>query len=120
MSSYLIDQIAGIDNIDVRLNTSVLKCDGSDHLQCVTLVDHDGGQQVVDAAYLFVFIGAAPLTDWLPADAGPRPRRLRGHRAGAGRRRPAPARPGTWTATRTCWSPRSRGCSWPATYARSR
>ena len=66
MSSYLIDQIAGIDNIEVRLNTWVLKCDGQDHLQCVTLVDHDGGQQVVDAGHLFVFIGAAPLTDWLP------------------------------------------------------
>ena len=25
MSSYLIDQIAGIENIDVRLNTSVLE-----------------------------------------------------------------------------------------------
>ena len=66
MSSYLIEQIAGIANIDVRLNTSVLKCDGHDHLQCVTLVDHEGGQQVVDAGHLFVFIGAAPLTDWLP------------------------------------------------------
>ena len=39
MSSYLIDQIAGIENIEVRLNTSVLKCDGDDRLQCVTLVD---------------------------------------------------------------------------------
>jgi len=68
MSSYLIDQISGIDNIEVRLNTSVLKCDGSDRLQCVTLVDRDGGQEMVDAAYLFVFIGAAPLTDWLPAE----------------------------------------------------
>ena len=66
MSSYLIEQIAGIDNIEVRLNTSVLKCEGHDHLQCVTFVDHDGGQQVVDAGHLFVFIGAAPLTDWLP------------------------------------------------------
>ncbi len=37
MSSYLIEQIAAIDNIDVRLNTWVLKCDGQDHLQCVTL-----------------------------------------------------------------------------------
>jgi thioredoxin reductase (NADPH) len=66
MSSYLINQIAGIGNIDVRLNTSVLKCDGDDRLQCVTLVNRDGSQEVVDAAYLFVFIGAAPLTDWLP------------------------------------------------------
>jgi thioredoxin reductase (NADPH) len=66
MSSYLIEQIAGIANIDVRLNTSVLKCEGQEHLQCVTLVNHEGGQQVVDAEHLFVFIGAAPLTDWLP------------------------------------------------------
>ena len=66
MSSYLIDQIEAIQNIQVRLNTSVLKCDGGDRLQCVTLVDRDGGQQVVDCGYLFVFIGAAPLTDWLP------------------------------------------------------
>ncbi len=66
MSSYLIDQIAAIDNIDVRVNTTVAKCEGGDHLQCVTFVDRDGGQQVVDAGHLFVFIGAAPLTDWLP------------------------------------------------------
>ena len=39
MSSYLIEQIAAIENIEVRLNTSVLKCDGDDHLECVTLVD---------------------------------------------------------------------------------
>jgi thioredoxin reductase (NADPH) len=66
MSSYLIEQIAGIDNIEVRLNTTVLKCDGQDRLQCVTLVDRNASQEVVDCAYLFVFIGAAPLTDWLP------------------------------------------------------
>ena len=68
MSSYLIDQIRAIDNITVRTDTSIAKCDGQDHLQCVTLIDRDGGQQVVDASHLFIFIGAAPLTDWLPAD----------------------------------------------------
>ncbi len=67
MSTYLIDQIAAIDNIDVRLNTTVLKCEGQERLQCVTFVDtRDGGQQVVDAGHLFIFIGAAPLTSWLP------------------------------------------------------
>jgi thioredoxin reductase (NADPH) len=67
MSSYLIDQIRAIENIDVRLNTSVLTCAGQDHLECVTLVNRsDGSQEVVEAAHLFVFIGAAPLTDWLP------------------------------------------------------
>ena len=67
MSSYLIEQINSIPNIDVRLNTTVQSCSGEDRLQCVTLVDHDGGQQVLDCGHLFVFIGAAPLTDWLPA-----------------------------------------------------
>jgi thioredoxin reductase (NADPH) len=66
MSSYLIEQIASIPNIEVRLNTSVKSCSGDDRLQCVTFVDHSGGQEVVDSGHLFVFIGAAPLTDWLP------------------------------------------------------
>ncbi len=66
MSSYLIEQISEISNIEVRLNTIVQSCAGDDRLQCVTLVDRDGGQQVVDCGHLFVFIGAAPLTDWLP------------------------------------------------------
>jgi thioredoxin reductase (NADPH) len=66
MSSYLISQIARIPNINVRLNTSVQSCTGNDRLQCVTFVDHAGGQEVVDSGHLFVFIGAAPLTDWLP------------------------------------------------------
>ncbi len=69
MSSYLVEQIRGIDNLTVRLNSSIGKCDGQDHLQCVTLIDNrDGTQQVVDAGHLFIFIGAAPLTDWLPAE----------------------------------------------------
>jgi len=66
MSSYLIEQIARVSNIEVRLNTSVQSCSGNDRLQCVTFVDHGGGQEVVDSGHLFVFIGAAPLTDWLP------------------------------------------------------
>ena len=44
-----------------------LTCAGQDHLECVTLVNRsDGSQEVVEAGHLFVFIGAAPLTDWLP------------------------------------------------------
>ncbi|WP_375423498.1 FAD-dependent oxidoreductase [uncultured Friedmanniella sp.] len=66
MSSYLIDQIAAIDNIEVRTRTVVGQCAGTDRLQCVTLSHADGTSQVVDAGHLFVFIGAAPLTDWLP------------------------------------------------------
>jgi thioredoxin reductase (NADPH) len=69
MSSYLIEQIAAIDSIDVRVNTQVVRCTGGEHLECVTLVDTRTEEpQQVDAGHLFVFIGAAPLTDWLPAD----------------------------------------------------
>jgi thioredoxin reductase (NADPH) len=67
MSSYLISQIKEIETIDVRLNSSVVECAGEDHLECVTLVNNtDGSEEVVNAAHLFVFIGAAPLTEWLP------------------------------------------------------
>ena len=69
MSSYLIEQIEAIDTIDVRTGTHVERCSGSDHLECVTLVDAvTGAAERVDAGHLFVFIGAAPLTDWLPAE----------------------------------------------------
>jgi thioredoxin reductase (NADPH) len=69
MSSYLIAQLRSHDNIAVRLHSSIGRCDGLDHLQCVTLIDNrDGSTQVVDAGHLFIFIGAAPLTDWLPSE----------------------------------------------------
>ena len=66
MSSYLIEQIASIPNIEVRLNTTVQSCSGGDRLQCVTFVDHSGGQEVIDAGHLFVFIGAAPPLTGFP------------------------------------------------------
>ena len=69
MSSYLIEQIAAIDTIEVRVNTTVVSCDGREHLECVTLIDTATGEaQQIDAGHLFVFIGAAPLTDWLPPE----------------------------------------------------
>lgn len=69
MSSYLIEQIAAIDTIDVRTGTWVERCSGAEHLECVTLVDASSGEaEQVDAGHLFVFIGAAPLTDWLPPE----------------------------------------------------
>lgn len=69
MSSYLIEQIRAIDTIEVRTGTQVAACSGTDHLECVTLLDaRDQSTQRVDAGHLFVFIGAAPLTDWLPAE----------------------------------------------------
>ena len=66
MSYYLIKQIADIDSITVRTCTDVVAADGDDHLESLTLRDSaTGTTQVVKAQLLFVFIGAAPRTDWL-------------------------------------------------------
>jgi thioredoxin reductase (NADPH) len=66
MSYYLIQQIAGIGSISVRTCTEVVAADGSDHLESLTLRDSVSGRtETVDAQLLFIFIGAAPLTDWL-------------------------------------------------------
>ena len=69
MSSYLIDQVRSRDNIEVRTCTEVVRCEGEEHLSRLTLFDKTTGQRdVVDAEHLFVFIGAAPLTDWLDGE----------------------------------------------------
>jgi thioredoxin reductase (NADPH) len=66
MSYYLIQQIAAIDNISVRTCIEVVAAEGDKHLERITLRDRNTGQtETVDAGWLFVFIGAAPLTDWL-------------------------------------------------------
>ncbi len=66
MSQYLIHQIAGIPNIDVRLDTEVIGMEGEDHLEALTLCNRrEATAKTVRASYLFVFIGAAPRTDWL-------------------------------------------------------
>jgi thioredoxin reductase (NADPH) len=66
MSHYLIQQLDGIDNISVRSHTQVAEVHGDDHLERLTLVDaRDGASEMVESPYLFVFIGAAPRTEWL-------------------------------------------------------
>ena len=66
MSYYLIRQIADIPNITVRTCTEVVQASGDDHLEGLTLRDTgNGSTESVDAQLLFLFIGAAPLTDWL-------------------------------------------------------
>ena len=66
MSYYLIQQINEAENISVRTGTVVDAAHGSDHLEQLTLRDTEtGATELVDAQWMFVFIGAAPLTDWL-------------------------------------------------------
>src|SRR5216683_5892212 len=66
MSYYLIKQIADVPNISVRTCTEVIAASGDDHLESLTLRNTaTGASETVDAQLLFLFIGAAPLTDWL-------------------------------------------------------
>ena len=69
MSAYLIEQITGLKNINVLTRTEAVAAEG-DHGRLKRLhlrgVDGDGvfeRTEEVDAC--FVFIGAAPRTDWL-------------------------------------------------------
>jgi thioredoxin reductase (NADPH) len=66
MSHYLVRQIRDTANITVRLNTVVVEAAGGEHLERLRLCDTGAGAtEEVPAAYLFVFIGAAPCTGWL-------------------------------------------------------
>jgi thioredoxin reductase (NADPH) len=66
MSYYLIQQIRDIPNISVRTCTEVTGCEGDDHLECITLRDTStGATERIDTQWIFLFIGAAPLTNWL-------------------------------------------------------
>jgi thioredoxin reductase (NADPH) len=66
MSHYLVEQIERIPNITVRTCTEIAEAHGDGHLEQLTLRDRNtGATEVVDAQWLFVFIGAAPLTGWL-------------------------------------------------------
>jgi thioredoxin reductase (NADPH) len=66
MSYYLIQQIRDIPAISVRTCTEVIGAEGTDHLERLTLRDTStGATESVSAQWLFLFIGAAPLTDWL-------------------------------------------------------
>jgi thioredoxin reductase (NADPH) len=68
MSRYLVDRIRATPNIVVRTNHTVVGAEGPDHLQRLTIRNvKTGGLEVVPAQSLFVFIGATPSTEWLPA-----------------------------------------------------
>jgi thioredoxin reductase (NADPH) len=66
MSYYLVQQIESIPNISVRTCTEVIEAHGDDHLEGLTLRNTANGEtETVSAQWLFLFIGAAPLTNWL-------------------------------------------------------
>ena len=66
MSYYLIKRITDSPSISVRTSTEVIGASGQDHLERLTLRDTAHGlTETVDAQWLYLFIGAEPLTGWL-------------------------------------------------------
>ncbi len=66
MSYYLVRRIRDCDSISVRTCTEVAAADGGDHLERLTLRDTARAtSETVAAQWLYLFIGAEPLTDWL-------------------------------------------------------
>lgn len=67
MSSYLIDQIDGIDNITVHGFRQIEKvCGDSDHIERLEIKDlQEDTIFEAPADAVFIFIGARPRTDWI-------------------------------------------------------
>jgi thioredoxin reductase (NADPH) len=66
MSQYLIDQIRNTENIHVEAHSQVVEVHGEERLESISaLCSTSGETQMVAAHSLFIFIGAAPRTDWL-------------------------------------------------------
>jgi len=67
MSSYLIDQISERPNITIRPSTEVTRAAGTGRLERLTLRNSATSRtEDVEAAALFILVGAQPRTDWLP------------------------------------------------------
>jgi thioredoxin reductase (NADPH) len=67
MSQYLRGELESVANITVRFTTEVVSGGGDGRLERLTLRDNASGSlEEVEAAGLFVLIGARPHTDWLP------------------------------------------------------
>jgi thioredoxin reductase (NADPH) len=66
MSHYLVEQIAALANVEVLIGSQAISAEGEDgHLRRVRVRRADGSEFSMEADACFVFIGAAPRTDWL-------------------------------------------------------
>ena len=66
MSAYLFEQIRNVNNIVIIPNAEVKAAKGAGRLESLVIGYSDTGvNETVEAAALYVFIGARPYTDWL-------------------------------------------------------
>jgi hypothetical protein len=69
MSDYLIRELDGASNVEIRHRVEVVDGQGETRLEQLTLRDNESGQTgTVPAAAIFVLIGARPRIDWLPGE----------------------------------------------------
>jgi thioredoxin reductase (NADPH) len=105
MSRYLVNQVARLPNVRVMVGARARELHGERALEAVTVEStRDGARQVIRARALFVFIGAAPATNWLGGlvdlddhgfvRTGPDPRSRDGLAAETGRLSLETSRPG--------------------------
>src|ERR1700730_865105 len=67
MSRYLVDRIAGLPNVEVSTQTTVIGVEGRDGMRQAIRWRKSGASEDVrrEIRHLFLFIGAQPNTDWL-------------------------------------------------------
>jgi len=66
MSRYLVDQIEGNDQVELRTHSRVVGLGGRHELETIVIEDVRSGERTeLEARALFVFIGASPHTEWL-------------------------------------------------------
>ena len=64
MSRYLVDRIERLPNVRVHRGATVVGLEGNGHLRAVEARTGDGLRRF-DTSSLFIFIGAAPNSEWL-------------------------------------------------------
>lgn len=66
MSEYLLARVRKIPNLHLRPGARVIAAEGGAMLERITIEDVETGErETVETNTLFVYIGAAPRTDWL-------------------------------------------------------
>lgn len=67
MSDYLVNEMKVIPNISIEFGCQIVDGGGSSRLEWLEIEDRaSGGTHRVDAAAVFILIGAVSATDWLP------------------------------------------------------
>jgi thioredoxin reductase (NADPH) len=65
MSHYLIEQIEALSNVDVRTRAEAVAAEGDGRLRALRIRGPDRAESAREVDACFVFIGAAPRTEWL-------------------------------------------------------